>query len=375
MESNIYLGYTMDAADSNMSNFFQANSNNLQIIDSEKLINDSPNPDYFGVETKIENLDADSQEAKSGENQGNSDTSPTLDHSFKYDASKILFRYVVVGCAFYSNKEKPLVFHLSVDDSAEAREKSHKEGESIYTRFENTSVDQKTMVRPDFEDIQLEKYTLSLKGGQNYLRIETNQKIEISCSPKIKHTVVLIGDDQQKMIWVEDVTSFINYKFPTVNLEYLIQLEYYPKENDPETLEINCEVAWYDQFAIFEIRFPTLPFTNMISNFLGYIIFAIIFVVRNAKKALRKKKLRLSRSEKDHIKIDESDLSRAKKSNLESIEEEREDYEFEDEDYSESDREESRTSNSLPLGSHSRSNEYNLPSGLQIRYCKDIFFV
>ena len=229
-------------------------------------------------------------------------------------------------------------------------------------------MNKKLVVNPDFEDIQLEKYELTLSGGQNYLKIDTQKKIEISCSVRVKHSVVIRNDDNEAMIWVEDVDSFVNYRFPDPSKEYLVEFEYYPvKDKDPSELIINCEVAWYDQFNIFEIRFPTLPFTNMIANFMGYIIFAIIFGVINAKKKLKKKrKLRISKDDGGHVQIDVSDLSQVKRSDLESIQEENDDFEFEDEEESERGSR-SRTSNSIHGLSNSRSNEYNLPSGLQIR--------
>ena len=128
MESNIYLGYTMDATDCNMSDFFKANTANLEITDAAKLINDSPNPNYFGTETKIENT------VQSGSVSADDEISLSISPSFRFEETKVLFRYVVVGCAFYSDKEKQLSFSLSVEDSDEARVRSIKEGELIYSR-------------------------------------------------------------------------------------------------------------------------------------------------------------------------------------------------------------------------------------------------
>ena len=111
-----------------MSDFFKANTTNFEITDAAKLINDSPNPNYFGTETKIENT------VQNGNGSADDEISLNIGPSFRFEETKVLFRYVVVGCAFYSDKEKQLSFSLSVEDSEEARARSIKEGELIYSR-------------------------------------------------------------------------------------------------------------------------------------------------------------------------------------------------------------------------------------------------
>ena len=274
------------------------------------------------------------------------------------------FRYLNVMCPFFIDNKTNFKFTLKINSTLEQTNNWNLRIDEAIEKINNNS----SLIKEDISEIVIDKSksekSFKLKSNESKVFIIKNtQLINMVCESEIIHSIYVVKNDKQKIIWIEDVVSVMDYDFKDKYEVIYILVSQGSIES-----EYKIKFSTLNLVLKFNLDTSVDQATSLVANFIGLMIIGFYNIYIKIKTSCaKKKKSRTSSIKIQHIKLVESEQKKEEK----EMGKKDENLNKNSSNYSEFNDTNSKSNSNNNSGNAEirfNVNNFHLPEALQLRY-------
>jgi hypothetical protein len=276
------------------------------------------------------------------------------------------FRYLNVFCPFHVENDKNFSFSLIINSSqAESQDWEKRVNEAIEAINSDSS-----LVKEDISDIVIDQpnseksFKLEEKGSMVFI-INKPKLLNIFCETEIIHSIYVVKENNEKLLWIDEIVSKMNYDFKGEFEKIYIKV----KEG---SIPVTHVLKFSTLNILLKLNLDTSvdQATSLLTNFIGLMLIGFYNIYKKIREnCAKKKKTRKISGHTPHVQFNDKDEEKGQKDALPKSELQKKNSSNYSEFNETNSKSNSNSNNNSDQNEYRFSNRnFQLPEALQKRY-------